>query len=77
MIAIYTCGRVDVLLEGASMVIYFGLAGAALIMCISLLVTKFVLKPKRAQRDRGAYVTFAMITFFAAVFSFMLGIVST
>lgn len=59
------------------MIVYFGLAGAALLMSISLLVTKFILKPKRARRDRGAYVTFAMITFFAAVFSFMLGLVST
>ena len=59
------------------MVIYFGLGVASLLMCISLLVTKFVLKPKRAQRDRGAYVTFAAITFFAAMFSFMLGLVST
>lgn len=59
------------------MVIYFGLGLASLLMCISLLVTKFVLKPKRAQRDRGAYVTFAAITFFAAMFSFMLGLVST
>ena len=59
------------------MLIYFGLAGAALVMSISLLLTKLVFKPKRARRDRGAYVTFAMITFFAAVFSFMLGIVST
>jgi hypothetical protein len=59
------------------MLIYFGLGGAALVMSISLLVTKFVIKPKRARRDRGAYVTFAMITFFAAMFSFMLGIVSS
>jgi hypothetical protein len=59
------------------MVIYFGLGVASLLMCISLLVTKFVLKPKRAQRDRGAYVKFAAITFFAAMFSFMLGLVST
>lgn len=59
------------------MVLYFGIAAAALLMSISLLVTKFILKPKRAQRDRGAYVTFAMITFFAAVFAFMLGLVST
>lgn len=58
------------------MVLYFGIAAAALLMSISLLVTKFILKPKRAQRDRGAYVTFAMITFFAAVFAFMLGLVS-
>ena len=63
--------------EGRMMLIYFGLGGAALIMSISLLITKFVLKPKRARRDRGAYVTFAMITFFAAMFSFMLGFVST
>jgi hypothetical protein len=59
------------------MLIYFGLGGAALVMSISLLITKFVIKPKRARRDRGAYVTFAMITFFAAMFSFMLGIVSS
>lgn len=59
------------------MLIYFGLAGAAFVMSISLLITKFVLKPKRAQRDRGAYVTFAMITFFAGMFSLMLGLVST
>lgn len=58
------------------MIFYFGLAGAALLMSISLLVTKFILKPKRARRDRGAYVTFAIITFGAAVFAFMLGIVS-
>jgi hypothetical protein len=64
------------LAEGKRMIVYFGLAGAALLMSISLLVTKFVIKPKRARRDRGAYVTFAMITFFAAIFSFMLGLVS-
>lgn len=58
------------------MIIYFGLAGAAFLMCVSLLVTKFILKPKRARRDRGAYVTFAMITFVAGVFSLMLGLVS-
>lgn len=59
------------------MVIYFGLAGAALLMSISLLVTKFILKPRRARRDRGAYLTFAVVSFFAAVFSFMLGLVSS
>ncbi|CAN5175709.1 MAG: hypothetical protein H0V47_02420 [Chloroflexia bacterium] len=59
------------------MIIYFGLAGAALLMSISLLVTKFILKPKRARRDRGAYVTFAAVSFFAAIFSFMLGLVSS
>lgn len=58
------------------MLIYFGLAGAAFVMSVSLLVTKFILKPKRARRDRGAYVTFAMITFFAGIFSLMLGLAS-
>jgi hypothetical protein len=58
------------------MLIYFGLGIAALLMSISLLVTKFIIKPKRARRDRGAYVTFAGITFFAAIFAFMLGFVS-
>lgn len=59
------------------MLIYFGLGIASLLMSFSLLFTKFVVKPKRAQRDRGAYVTFAGITFFAAMFAFMLGFASS
>jgi hypothetical protein len=64
------------LAEGIRMIFYFGLAGAAFLMSISLLVTKFILKPKRARRDRGAYVTFAVITFCAGLFAVMLGLVS-
>ena len=56
--------------------VYFGLAGAAFAIAISLLIAKFVTKPKRAQRDRGAYLTFASFMVVAGIFAFLLGLIS-
>jgi hypothetical protein len=57
-------------------IIYFGLAGAAYATAISLLLTKLVLKPKRARRDRGAHLTFAIFMFVAGSFALLLGFVA-
>lgn len=58
-------------------ILYFGLAIAALIFAIQLLRSKYVLKEKRAQRDRGAYTMFAGLMILVSIGAFMLGLAST
>lgn len=59
------------------MLFYYGLSGAALLLALSLLWTKYVTKPKRAQRDRGAYTMFAFIMLLASAGAFALGTLTT
>ncbi len=58
-------------------ILYFGLAGAAFIFAIQLLRTKYILKAKLAQRDRGAYTMFAGLMMLVSIGAFMLGLAST
>jgi hypothetical protein len=58
-------------------ILYFGLAGAAFLFAIQLLRTKYILKAKRAQRDRGAYTMFAGLMILVSLGAFMLGLAST
>lgn len=55
-------------------ILYFGLAGAAFIFAIQLLRAKYIVKAKRAQRDRGAYTMFAGLMILVSIGAFMLGI---
>jgi hypothetical protein len=55
---------------------YFGLAGAAFATAISMLLAKLIFKPKRARRDRGAYLTFAGFMVMAGLLALTLGLVS-
>jgi hypothetical protein len=57
-------------------IFYFGLAGAAFATAISMLLAKLVFKPKRARRDRGAYLTFAGFMMVAGLLALTLGLVS-
>ena len=56
--------------------VYFGLAGAAFLYALSLLRTKYILKTKRAQRDRGAHTAFAIFMLIMSVAALALGLAS-
>jgi hypothetical protein len=56
--------------------VYFGLAGAALLYGLSLLHAKYIKKTKRARRDRGAYTYFAIFMFLVSIGAFALGVAS-
>lgn len=56
--------------------VYFGLSGAAFLYSLSLLRVKYVLKTKRARRDRGAYTVFAIFMMLMSFAAFGLGLVS-
>lgn len=56
--------------------IYFGLAGAALLYALSLLWAKYVRKTRRAQRDRGAHLLFAIFMMVVSASAFALGVVT-
>jgi hypothetical protein len=58
-------------------VLYFGLAGAAIAFAVSLLRTKYIVKARRAQRDRGAYTMFAGLMVVVAIGAIALGLLST
>lgn len=56
--------------------IYFGLAGAAFLYALSLLRAKYILKTRRAQRDRGAFTVFAIFMLLIAAGALALGIIA-
>jgi hypothetical protein len=55
---------------------YFGLSGAALLIAVQLLWTKYVRKTKRATRDRGAYTLFAVFMLVVSAGAFALGMLT-
>jgi hypothetical protein len=62
--------------KGGVVLVYFGLAGAALLYALSLLHAKYVRKSKRARRDRGAYTIFAIFMLLVSAGAFALGVAS-
>lgn len=56
--------------------IYFGLSGAAFLYAMSLLRVKYILKTKRARRDRGAYTFFAIFMLMMSAGAFTLGVLA-
>lgn len=58
-------------------VLYFGLAGAALLFALQLLRAKYIVKARRAQRDRGAYTMFAGLMILVSLGAFLLGMAAS
>jgi hypothetical protein len=61
---------------GVDGLVYFGLSGAAFLYSMSLLRTKYILKTKRAQRDRGAFLAFAIFMLLMSFAALALGLIS-
>jgi hypothetical protein len=60
----------------ARVLVYFGLSGAAFLIAVQLLWTKYVRKTRRATRDRGSYTLFALFMLVVSAGAFALGVLT-